>query len=169
MAPDRGGRDARERDRNHAARLPFEEQQFDGEQADDECSGDRHQHHERPQMMTGGGDERRIDTLKEEKIRAKADEREEQRRDVRGEDADADRETRDRNDTRSCCEIAEMAQVFRRRGHSSLNIDEKRSEKQSRKKGWNEFGKWIQSRVSGTACPAAAPPWLEDQLRTRRR
>jgi hypothetical protein len=50
--------------------------------------------------------------MKEEKIRAKADEREQQRRDVRGEDADADREARDRNDTRSCGEIAEVAQVL---------------------------------------------------------
>jgi hypothetical protein len=35
-------------------------------EADDQRAGDRHQHHKRPQMMTGGRDERRIDALKEE-------------------------------------------------------------------------------------------------------
>jgi len=62
--------------------------------ADRERARDRHEDDERPEMVTGRRDERRVEALKEEEIREQPDQLEQRRRDVRGKDANQNREAR---------------------------------------------------------------------------
>jgi len=76
--------------------------------ADRERARDRHEDDERPEMVTGRRDERRVEALKEEEIREQPDQLEQRRRDVRGKDANQNRERGNRNDAGRGREVTEI-------------------------------------------------------------
>jgi hypothetical protein len=89
--------------------------------ADDQRAADGHEDDQQPEMMTGGRHERRVESLKEEKVRAESDQFQQRGGDVGGDDADPRSEEGDRDDAWRGREIAQVIELGRgRRWHGSV-------------------------------------------------
>ena len=90
--------------------------------ADDQRAADGHEDDQRPEMMTGGRHERRVESLKEKKVRAESDQFQQRGGDVGGDDADPHSEEGDRDDAWRGGEIAQVIELGRGRRWHGISV-----------------------------------------------